>query len=178
MDHADHVGLLRPGIDAPGGVWADFGAGGGAFTLALADLLGPAAHIHAVDRDRRALHGLQRRLSERFPAAALIVHPADYTRPLPGLPALDGLIMANALHFQRDKLPVLDRLLAYLKPGGRFILIEYDTDRGNRWVPHPLSYSTWAALATQAGLVDTRRLATRPSSFLGSFFSALSFKPA
>src|SRR5690554_4106120 len=41
MNHQDHVNLLRPGVPATGGVWADFGAGTGAFTLALAELLGP-----------------------------------------------------------------------------------------------------------------------------------------
>ncbi len=51
MDHTDHTNLLRDGIATPGGVWADFGAGAGAFTLALADLLGPGAEIVAIDRD-------------------------------------------------------------------------------------------------------------------------------
>ena len=55
MDHDDHVGLLRGGVAGPGGVWADIGAGEGAFTLALADLLGPGARIVAVDRDAGAL---------------------------------------------------------------------------------------------------------------------------
>ena len=37
MDQADLVGLLRGGVDAKGGNWADLGAGEGAFTMALAD---------------------------------------------------------------------------------------------------------------------------------------------
>ena len=37
MQHADHVALLRGGVSSPGGVWADFGAGRGAFSLALAE---------------------------------------------------------------------------------------------------------------------------------------------
>jgi len=40
MKHTEHVNLLRRGIPAPGGVWADFGSGTGAFTLALAELTG------------------------------------------------------------------------------------------------------------------------------------------
>ena len=54
VDHADHVGLLRGAVE-PGGTWADVGAGSGAFTLALADLLGPGGRIVAVDRDAAAL---------------------------------------------------------------------------------------------------------------------------
>jgi len=55
VNHTDLVGLLRDGVDAKGGQWADLGAGEGAFTLALADLLGPGAHIIAVDREAGSL---------------------------------------------------------------------------------------------------------------------------
>ena len=58
MNHADLVGLIEGGVTERGGRWADLGAGEGAFTLALADLLGPGAHITAVDRDAGALKRL------------------------------------------------------------------------------------------------------------------------
>lgn len=177
MNHADHVKLLRQGIPEPGGLWADFGAGSGAFTLALADLLGPDATILALDIDSGALARNRQRVAERFPAVTLRTLTADFTDPL-DVPPLDGIVMANALHFARDKAPTLANLRNALKPGGRLILVEYDTDRGNRWVPHPVSYPTWERLAARAGFTDTRLLATHPSSFLGRFFSALSFAPA
>ena len=52
MTHEDHVSLLRGGVPGPGGVWADLGSGAGAFTLALADLIGP--NRAAADARRRA----------------------------------------------------------------------------------------------------------------------------
>ena len=55
MQHADHVDLLRGGVPTVGGLWADLGSGGGAFTLALAELIGPEGAILSVDKDRRAL---------------------------------------------------------------------------------------------------------------------------
>src|SRR6478752_316483 len=78
--------------------WADIGAGEGAFTLALADLLGPGATIVAVDRDAGALRENARRMAERFPATTMITRVADLTGPLE-LPVLDGLVAANSLHF-------------------------------------------------------------------------------
>jgi len=175
MNHQDHVRLLEGAVPAGGGRWADFGSGDGAFTLALADLLGPAGTIHSVDKDGRALERQRRRMASRFPGVAVTYHHADYTRPL-ALPPLDGLVIANALHFHRDKGPVIRRLGQTLRAGGRFVLVEYDTDRGNRWVPHPLSFETWSALAPLHGLTPPRCLATTPSSFLGQFFAAISFR--
>jgi SAM-dependent methyltransferase len=177
VQHEDHVRLLADGVAARGGIWADLGSGGGAFTLALADLLGPAATIYSVDRDRGALRDQERGLRARFPAVAVHYLVADFTTPLE-LPPLDGIVMANSLHFVRDKLPVLALLRRYLAPGGQLLLVEYNADRGNPWVPYPLSYPTWERLATQAGFVETRLLARVPSRFLGEMYSAASANPA
>ena len=173
MNHDDHVSLLRDGIPAPGGVWADFGSGSGAFTLALADLVGAGADITSVDRDSGALARQAQAMRARFPGLSARYLVADFTQPL-DLPPLDGIVIANALHFVRDKAPVIARLRGYLADGGRLILVEYDTDRGNQWVPYPLAFPTWQALSTQHGFARTTRLATRPSRFLGRIYSALS----
>lgn len=180
MDHTDHVDLIRAGVPGPGGVWADFGSGEGAFTLALAELLGPQAEIYSVDRDRRALQKQADWMKARFPGRppqATHYLQADFTSPIE-LPPLDGLVMANSLHFHKRKEPVVELLMGYLRPGGRFILVEYNADRGNLWVPHPLSYPTWESLAARCGLVQTRKLAAVPSRFLGEIYSALSFRSA
>jgi SAM-dependent methyltransferase len=172
VDHGDHVGLLRDAVE-PGGTWADIGAGEGAFTLALADLLGPGGRIVAVDRDGRALRANSDAVRRRFPDVEFDTLTADLTGPL-GLPELDGLVAANSLHYvDRDRqAPVIRALAAHLRPGGRFIVVEYDVDRGNPWVPHPFSYASWERLASSAGLTDTRRLGRVPSRFLGAIYSA------
>jgi SAM-dependent methyltransferase len=147
----------------------------GAFTLALADLLGPTGSIYTVDRDSRALRVQGRTLHEAFPNVTVVQLVADFTMPLE-LPPLDGIVMANSLHFERDKLAVLLLVRGYLRTGGRLILVEYDTDHGNPWVPFPLSFRTWMTLAEAAGFRETRRLASVPSRFLGSIYSALSIR--
>jgi hypothetical protein len=83
--------------------------------------------------------------------------------------------MANSLHFQRDKRPVLELVRGYVKAEGRLILIEYDSDRGNPWVPYPLSYPSWERLAASVGFRDTRLLHRVPSRHLGAIYSALSY---
>ncbi len=175
MDHRDHVRLIQEGVAAGGLTWADLGSGDGAFTLALADLLGPSGTIHSIDRDARALRVQARALHDAFPRATLRPLVADFTAPL-DLPPLDGIVMANSLHFERDKLVVVRLVRGYLRPGGRLVLVEYDTDRGNPWVPYPLSFRSWEALAAEAGLRETRRLAAVPSRFLGAIYSALSIR--
>jgi len=177
MNHADHVNLLRTGVTTFGGVWADFGAGHGAFTLALAELLGPSGEIYAVDKDKRSLAQLQKEMRHRFPEVILHIRTADFAAPLQ-LPPLDGVVMANSLHFVRHKDVALRLARSYLKPEGRLILVEYNTDAGNPWVPHPLSFPTWAALAQKNGFAHTELLARRPSRFLGEIYAAASWGSA
>jgi ubiquinone/menaquinone biosynthesis C-methylase UbiE len=164
VKQAELVGLLRDGISGRGGRWADLGAGEGAFTYALAELLGPGAHIIAVDKDSRALQSI---------AGDFELRVADFTRPL-DLHDLDGVVMANSLHFIRDKQPVLEAVRRMLRRGGRLIVVEYGTDRGNVWVPHPFTYEQWEQMAARAGFTGTRFLHSVPSRWLGSIYSAVS----
>ncbi len=176
MDHTDHVNLLRGGIPGPGRVWADLGSGTGAFTLALAELIGPDGQIHSVDTRRDALQRQEQAMRARFPSMTMHYRVSDFARRL-DLPPLDGVVMANSLHFQPEKDPVVRLVRSYLRPGGRLIVVEYDTDRGNPWVPYPFSYGTWEKLAHRNGLVGTTLLMTRPSRFLGQIYSAVSYVP-
>ena len=175
MKHADHVALIARGLDGAGPRWLELGAGSGAFTLALLDLLGEETDVVALDRDANALRRLEKEARRRFPSAAVRTLVADFTHPLSVEPAsFDGVLMANSLHFVHDKEPVLAGVIRMLKPGGRFLLVEYGSDRGNRWVPWPIGYPTWADLASRVGLRDTRRIGEVPSRFLGSMYAAVS----
>ena len=172
MEHRDHVMLLREGVEGAGAVWADLGSGKGAFTLALADLLGPGGVIHSVDQDEVALVRQRQALDAQFPQVSVEYRHADFTAALE-LPAVNGVLMANSLHFVQDKDPVLKQVAGLLRPGGRLLLVEYDSDSGNTWVPYPVSYRTWEGLAARTGFVETRLLRTIPSRFLGRIYSAL-----
>jgi ubiquinone/menaquinone biosynthesis C-methylase UbiE len=176
MEHTDHLNLLRPANLPTGGTWADLGAGAGAFTLALRELIGPTADIYAVDRDRARLDHLGQAWHARFgDVSRLNPLPADFTRSL-ALPPLDGLLMANSLHFFKDRQTLLRHVRSFLKPGGALLLVEYNVDAGNSWVPYPLSFETWLELAPQVGFSEPRLLATRSSSFLHEFYAALAHR--
>jgi SAM-dependent methyltransferase len=144
--------------------------------MALADLLGSGAHITAVDRDAGALGRLAAEMGRRFPTTRVETLAADFRKTLP-LAGLDGVVMANSLHFVRDKQPVLASVKAMLRPGGRLIVVEYGSDRGNPWVPHPFTYARWERMAADAGFERTRQLGTVPSRYLGSMYSAVTFAP-
>lgn len=164
LNQKDLIALIEDGIERAGGRWADLGAGEGAFTHALAKLLGPEAHITAVDKDAHAVRAIDGRIETRV---------ADFTKPL-DLHDLDGIVMANSLHFVRNKQPVLESVRRMLSPGGRLIVVEYGTDRGNPWVPYPFTYARWEELASGAGFKNTRLLKMVPSRWLGSMYSAVS----
>ena len=178
MNHNDHVNLLKSANLTPGGTWADFGAGSGAFTFALRELVGSGAVIYTVDKDRSRLNELTREYHSRFhDSQNLHVLAADFSRDLrpQGVPPLDGIVMANSLHFFKDKEKILRHARNFLKPNGILLLVEYNVDSGNLWVPHPLSFYTFRALAPHAGFSEPRLLAKHPSNFLKEFYSALCY---
>jgi ubiquinone/menaquinone biosynthesis C-methylase UbiE len=177
MDHADHVALIRDGVTGAGPRWLELGAGNGAFTLALADLLGDRGHILALDRERWALAELTARLAERFPGTGVHTAVVDFTRELHGGP-FDGVLAANSLHFVADLGPVLAAIRTALRPGGRLVIVEYDAAHGNPYVPHPISLARWRTLAPETGFTMPRLLNRVPSRFLGSIYGAVCERPA
>ena len=172
MRHEDHVALIRDGAAGAGPRWLELGAGDGAFTLALADVLGGAGHIVALDLDGRALTTLAARVGGQFPETTLETVTGDLRASLPAGP-FDGVLAANSLHFVKQLAPVLASIHAALRPGGRLVIVEYDADVGNQWVPYPISFARWEGTAADAGFADPRRLHRVPSRFLGSIYAAV-----
>jgi len=176
MDHTDHVNLLRTANLPQGGTWADFGAGSGAFTLALSELVGSKAEIYALDKDSSGFRKLEQAHRARF-GTSQNIHSvrADFTGAL-HLPPLDGIVMANSLHFFKEKERVLRHVRSFLKLNGALLLVEYNVDSGNLWVPYPLSFESYQALAARAGFTEPRLLAKFPSRFLQEFYSAVAYR--
>ena len=175
MDVDDAAALIRDAVGKGAGVWADLGAGTGTFTRALARVVDAGSTIYAVDDDARALASL--RAWAATTTARVIAVKADFRQPLdlPGLGTslLDGILLANALHFVSNAESVLTQLAQRVRTGGRIVVVEYDRRAPGPWVPYPIHASDWPSLATSAGLRDAAITATRPSAYSGMLYAGM-----
>jgi ubiquinone/menaquinone biosynthesis C-methylase UbiE len=146
--------------------WCDLGCGSGTFTTALAHLLAPGSTIHAVDLDQRALDGVP----DHYDRVEIRKTVADITSLDLILPSVDGILMANTLRFIREQQIFLKRLQSV---ADRFLIVEYERSKPNRWGPYPVAFERLRQLFTEAGVERVEKLATRPSLFGGTIYSAL-----
>jgi len=112
--------------------WADLGTGAGLFAQALSTLLAPASKIYAIDQSMQTISPVHNDVAIEF-------LQADFTKTNLKLPLLDGIMMANSLHYVRDKRSFIQNLKQYLQPRAGFIIVEYDLQKANRWVPYPVN---------------------------------------
>jgi len=174
MNHQDRINLLKGGVQEERGVWAEFGSGSGAFTLALAALIARDSTIYSLDNNRRSLEQQEQKMQVRFPDLEVHYLTANFIMPL-DLPPLDGILIANALHFVKEKEPFIMQIKDYFKPDGRLLIVEYNIDHGNTWVPYPISFKSWEALAPKCGFTEIRLLNTKPSRYHKEIYSSVSF---
>ena len=146
--------------------WCDLGCGSGTFTTALAHLLASGSTIHAVDLDQRALESVP----DYYDGVEIRKTLGDIGSPSLRLPAVDGILMANTLHFIQQQQIFLRRLLAVTD---RFLIVEYERTKPNPWRPYPVGFERLRQLFSEAGVERVEKLATRPSLFGGTMYSAL-----
>lgn len=147
----DALTLIKPATPS-GPRWADLGCGSGLFTRALATLLADGSTIEAIDA------APQPAIASPNPAVEIRFRQQDFTQDRPA--GLDGVLMANSLHFVQDKPRFLKGLGAR-----QVIIVEYDTTLANPYVPFPVSWAELEPLLRDAGLSEVHRLGDRPSAF-------------
>jgi SAM-dependent methyltransferase len=145
--------------------WCDLGCGTGTFTTALAELLAPGSTIHAVDLDQKALE----EIPDRYDGVQIRKILGDLRSSNLRLPSVDGILMANSLHFIREQHLLLKRLVSLTD---RFLIVEYERSRPNLWGPFPVGFAKLCELFSEVGVERVEKLATTRSRFGGAMYSA------
>lgn len=169
MEIAQATDLIRKGIKGnESETWADLGCGAGTFTYALADLLTKESCIYAVDAYMQNLDASRNGIKIFFTKA-------DFEKDDLQLPKLNGIMMANALHFIKEKPALLSRLEKYFRDKKRLLIVEYDTLSANRWVPFPIDFNSLKQLLSNAGYNTIEKLGEYTSLYGGKMYAALAY---
>lgn len=141
-------------------VWADLGCGSGLFTEALASLLFAGSTIYAVDKTMSSFK------TKHAPNDVEIKkRESDFVNHISELKNLDGILMANSLHFVKDKKVFLRNAKDTFRDLPCFLIVEYDNDMSNPWVPFPLSFKSLKTLFEGLGYSDIRKLHEKQSLY-------------
>ncbi|MEL7249625.1 MAG: class I SAM-dependent methyltransferase [Bacteroidota bacterium] len=137
--------------------WLELGAGSGTFTQALARILPAGSTIYATDL--RPQH---------LPSTDTVnIHSQrlDFLQDELSFSAIDGILMANSLHYVQNKSTFLRKLKPCLHSMGRLIVVEYNTESANHWVPYPISFPKLAVQAKTWGFTSVMKLGERTSVY-------------
>ena len=109
----------------PGQSIADIGSGGGYFSFRFAEAVGDKGKVYAVDTNQEYLEFVKRVAEERSLGSVEPVFAYGEELNLPEK-ALDCVFMRNVTHHIKDREVYFTNLSRYLKPDGRFVVIEYN----------------------------------------------------
>jgi ubiquinone/menaquinone biosynthesis C-methylase UbiE len=171
MQLTEAITLIKPAVQGQTSkvTWLDLGCGDGLFTKALASLL-MKGKIFAVDLE---IHQIK---SPKPNDVHIEFVKLDFVRsPLP-FAGVDGILMANSLHYVEDKKAFIEKAKVSLGPGGGFIIIEYDTDRANQWVPYPVTFEKMKNIFLSTGFGRVEKIGERSSIYRSGKMYACSIR--
>jgi hypothetical protein len=145
--------------------WCDLGCGSGTFTIALAQSLASGSTIHAVDLDQKALEAIP----DQYRGVSIRKVLGDLRSSSLRLPSVNGILLANSLHFIQNQHLFLTRLLSVTDC---FLIVEYERSKPSPWVPHPVGFERLFQLFSEIGVTRVEKLTTRRSRFGGTMYSA------
>ena len=149
--------------------WVDLGCGSGLFTRALAGQLYKESTVYAVDKNLSSFN------TYAFPNQVIVkTIKSDFVHGDLDLQNLDGILMANAFHFVRDKKSFVKKMVPYFRGTPLFLIVEYDTDLPNPWVPFPISFDKLKKLFKDLGFSLVKKINEKKSLYRnGKMYSAL-----
>lgn len=172
MQEKEAIALIESEKFKPIGkqLWYDLGAGSGTFTVALATLLEPGSKITAIDKNSSSL----RQIPNQIGNTEIELFRQDFS--LSNLPydEYDGILMANSLHYIKDKSSFITKVVSSLKQNHKFLFVEYETEKSNPWVPYPIGFSLLKQFFKEMGYGQVEKLHERKSRYnSGIMYSAV-----
>jgi SAM-dependent methyltransferase len=161
LEIQDAIDLIRFPVNKDVQTWADLGCGSGLFTKALAELLPQGSTIHAVDVNAKAIQ----KIPEEYKGVRIKKFLMDFSSGAFPFHRMDGILMANSLHYVREKEQLLKSMINALKEDGCFLLVDYDMNNANHWVPYPLPIAAAEELFLRCGARSFEVLNKRKSVF-------------
>jgi ubiquinone/menaquinone biosynthesis C-methylase UbiE len=114
---------ILQGIVRPGDRCLDLGCGYGYFTIPMARIVGDAGTVTAADLQPEMLAGVKRRAEKSGVSSRIRLHEVD-SQDLQLKDFFDFALAFWMLHEVPEPGGTLRQIRAFLKPGGRFLLVE------------------------------------------------------
>lgn len=127
-------GILKALAFRPGERVADIGAGTGYFTFPVAQAVGPAGRVFALDIAPEMLEYLDFRVKARR-VDNIVLRKVTSDDPQLAPASVDTILMIDTIHYVKDRTAYAKRLAPALAPGGRLVIIDY--------IPKPMSERPW-----------------------------------
>jgi trans-aconitate methyltransferase len=154
--------LIEPGLEQTQlkQTWADLGAGNGLFTHALSTMLPEGSTLYAIDTNASRMESIR-----AWQQIILKKIQADFVRDTWNTEPLHGVLMANSLHFVKQKEAFLMKLKERLVLNGRLLIVEYEMEKGNTWVPYPVGFNKLSEIILHSGFSSIKKLREVPSVY-------------
>jgi ubiquinone/menaquinone biosynthesis C-methylase UbiE len=164
----------------PGMVVADVGAGFGAVTIVMSELLRPAGRLYATDITAHALAALRAEVAERKLANVTIIEGGVATTNLPDA-CWDALFLRDVYHHIGNVEAFNASMRASLKADGRLAIIDFAPEAGSKLpkgVPtnrggHGIRPELVIEELTKAGFAHVRTIPVWPPDGKGGLFLVL-----
>jgi ubiquinone/menaquinone biosynthesis C-methylase UbiE len=159
--------LIQHSIPLHKNIWADLGCGDGLFTHALSHLLPEKSLIYAVDKNKTALKNVSVK-----PGIQLEKIVADFVHDELPFKTASGILMANSFHYVQHKNAFIEKCLAVFNNNAYFVIVEYDLNKANPWVPFPISFNDLKKFFSSYNFA-VEKLHEMPSRYRGKMYAAL-----
>lgn len=146
--------------------WLDLGCGSGVFTEVLSHFLQEGSRITSIDKVAISL-------PEKVNNVDITFLKGDFIHDSFNLPSVNGILIANALHYVKDKASFIRKWEPYFIGRKQWLVVEYDHTIPNQWEPYPLNFKKLQKLFTNLGYTHIERIGELPSTYGGHMYAAM-----